>query len=211
MLQALPALCYRSWVNEFDSGMRPAAVAPPASAGLRAGSRRKRDAAVERQRRHPARPGPLTLVQTEALVAAAYDPEDTRTPAELAVDIGICANGKTAKRVIETAREKLAKRAEFYADAHAQVVRDALADGDPKALETARRAAEWALERVTEGGARVIDPPKGTSNGPALSIGIAVSGVPARGPAAFDPAPERVSLPAGPTLTEDSVDAELLP
>lgn len=153
--------------------------APPASEGLVAGADKAEHVDVRRRRNYPAkRSGPLSLATTEALMQAVMEMTPDDTPQGIAIRHGMATDGKTVREVIKTAREAFAKRAADYVEAHYQAVELAIADGDPKALAVATAAAQWAIEKISEGNTRVIDPPKSGPAAPGLRIGIAVGGVP---------------------------------
>ena len=81
------------------------------------------------------------------------------------------------REMVEKARETLAKRAVDYVDYHQQAVEQALANGDPKALEVAARASQWALEHISFDGKRVVDKATGAEGGGTkIMIGIQLGG-----------------------------------
>mgnify|MGYP001610756385 CR=1 FL=1 len=74
------------------------------------------------------------------------------------------------ERVIQAAREALARRAPDYVDLHFQAAEVAAAKGDARPIE-------WALSRIAEDGARIVDSEAAAQAMPSLSIGIALGGV----------------------------------
>jgi hypothetical protein len=86
-----------------------------------------------------------------------------------------------AKHVME-AKERLQSRAGEYADIHLDSAKLAMQLGE---VGEARKAAEWALERISAKDAsgndvRVIDSAAQSSNAPVIKIGIALGGLPAK-------------------------------
>jgi hypothetical protein len=94
---------------------------------------------------------------------------------------------REVRTIIDRARYKLAAHAEKYVAAHMESVEQAIVmgikDGNANALGVAQRGAEWALERIGQGNARVLDVSKATGSvGPQIVIGIAVGGVQVKEP-----------------------------
>ncbi len=105
-------------------------------------------------------PGPITPKQERALTAALR-----RTP-------------ETVKGLIEDARLEFAGHAGRYVEVHAKAVDDALASGTVTGLDTAIRGSQWAIEKISSDGARVVDKAAGgESGGTKILIGIQVGGV----------------------------------
>ena len=71
------------------------------------------------------------------------------------------------KDLIQDARVTFAKRAPRYVDIHLRATEKALASGTANGLDDGAPGSQWAIERIAQDGARVIDPPKaGASSGP---------------------------------------------
>jgi hypothetical protein len=82
---------------------------------------------------------------------------------------------ETVRDLIQDARATFATRAPRYVDIHLRATEKALASGTVNGLETALRSSQWAIERIAQDGARVIDPPKAAaSSGPRIVIGVEV-------------------------------------
>lgn len=180
-LDASPGPRYTSGVSdEKRNGPRAARAekdqryAPAASAELLAPSRRKEQLRERRRRRHPGKPGPLSLAKTEEVVAASLASlTNGQTPAQVAIATGTSTDGRKVREVIRTARELMQRNVQRYVELHLSAAEVAAAEGDAG-------PAQWALERIAEGNDRVVDPPKGGGlQTPSLRIGIAVAGVPA--------------------------------
>lgn len=153
--------------------------APPASDGIVAASGKAVESAERRRRNYPAKRGPLTLETTENVIETALAILDAEGKSgsmvqairSAAVELGVEANGKPIKAVIKSAREALARRANDYADLHWNAAVMAAMKGDAG-------PAQWAIERIAEGGQRIIDAPKSGPAAPTLQIGIALGGMP---------------------------------
>jgi hypothetical protein len=160
--------------------------------------------------RHPPRrtARDLTLHDIQSIMAQA---DNGKNPVDIAVDEGLTPGA--VKRVIRKARAALANNAERYAELHAATVETAFANGDPKSLAVAIKGTQWALERISDGEDRVLDPvPRtletGPKEAPSFKLGIIVGGVP-QGPlpAIAAGSPEPSELPAH---TTDAKEAELV-
>jgi hypothetical protein len=135
---------------------------------------------------------PVRVAQGKALAAASarwQAAKDARAKAVLANALvenhgklgpyQVGAIAKTLRRsrdaikdLLEEAREELAAHAGEYVQSHIDVVRQALADGDPKALEVAARASQWAMEKISFDGARIVDAQTVGTTGSPIMIGI---------------------------------------
>jgi hypothetical protein len=88
----------------------------------------------------------------------------------------------TIAKHVQFAKERLQSRAGEYADLHIASANLAMQLGE---VGEARKAAEWALERISAKDAsgndvRVIDSAAQSSNAPVIKIGIALGGLPAK-------------------------------
>lgn len=104
-------------------------------------------------------PGELTTKQVSALSAALR-----RTP-------------NAIRDAVVEAKESFNADALFYTDTHKQVVAAALANGDSKSLEVARKGSAWAMTNITQDGKRIIDKVESGPQGARILIGIKVGGV----------------------------------
>jgi hypothetical protein len=168
--------------DSVDSGVGDTSRAmPPASTGLRAPSDRL--ARTDRDPDNPAKSGPLTDEARQRVVDLTLRMMDKLTPRQIATAAGVSAEAGPVKAVIKAARRSLAERAEFYVEAHAIATMQAALDGDAK-------PAQWALERITEQGERIVDPAESEKPAapPTFNIGFSLGGVPvpAALPAAVD-------------------------
>lgn len=115
------------------------------------------------------RPGPPTQADKELIeTALVATPHELTTGQLNGLAAAIGKKRSVVVKLVEEAREKLAERAEFYLDAHKQVVTDALssaaanADGETamagaKYLEVAQKASQWGLENISIDGVRIVD------------------------------------------------------
>ncbi len=81
-------------------------------------------------------------------------------------------------RIVETAKETFSQSALDYVNLHKQATELAVANGDAKSLDVATRAAQWAIEKISHDGVRVIDKDAKTegSGGTKVLIGITLGG-----------------------------------
>ena len=80
------------------------------------------------------------------------------------------------KAHIKLAREQFRLNAMTYTQIHLRAVENALAERD---YDTARKGSEWALERISEGGERLIDKEEKGQRDQKVMIGIQLGGIPA--------------------------------
>ena len=105
-------------------------------------------------------------------------------PTNVAIELGMSVEAKPIKEVIKTARELFARRAGEYVEIHLMAAKMAALDGNAK-------PAQWALERIAEGGERVVDAPSATAtHAPSFNIGFSIGGVPLPAPLPDKPDPK---------------------
>lgn len=80
------------------------------------------------------------------------------------------------RTLVEQARESFVEGAPDYVRIHKQAVTDALALGDSKALQVAVQGSQWAIEKISAEGARIIDKDLGPS-GSRIMVGIKIGGL----------------------------------
>src|ERR1041385_598411 len=121
--------------------------------------------------------------QTEQALVTAFVKDQ---PGEVSNDqvIGLARATRRSPRVIrgmiEKAREELVEASSDYVKAHREAMQAALANGDPKSLDVARRAAEWGMENISQDDARIVDRKKeadGGSSGPRIFVGLKIGGL----------------------------------
>lgn len=124
------------------------------------------------------RVGKTTVAEKTVVAQYVQDlPADLTPRQEIALAHVLGRTPETTRKLIAEAREQLVDRGKRYGEIHLQVAEDALASGDPKALEVARRAAEWGMESISEGTARIVDTgAKAGPGGSKLMIGIKIGG-----------------------------------
>ncbi len=142
-----------------------------ADGGRAGGMTRRKDVA-------PKRTGPLAKEEYD-LVAQFVTDQPNATPQQTNdLAAAIRRTPAAVKKMIEVARDNFASKAERYVDIHAAATEAALASGTATGLDTAMRGAQWAIERMTADGVRVIDKPAGGGAGGAkILIGIQVGGI----------------------------------
>jgi ribosomal protein L15 len=84
----------------------------------------------------------------------------------------------TILRILEEAKEKFSGAAVEYVDIHKQATQAALANGDAKSLAVATAASQWAIEKISADGKRIIDKEVVQSGhqGTKILIGIQLGG-----------------------------------
>ena len=137
----------------------------------------------------------MTQTTLEVVAAAAMKSPDTIDTTALAKAVHMSPEHVKAK--ILEARQKLQAAAPQFVDnlIHAAQVAAARGNSAP---------AEFAIERIAEGEARIIDPPKqqAVSNMPVINIGLALGG--ARTLHSAEPAVEVQALPAAVPVQHDA-------
>ena len=126
----------------------------------------------------PKRQGPLS--NGEKLIVSEFAAEQ---PSEISKQ-QVQALAKTLNRSTETianavtrARESFVSRAERYADAHAEAMEAALANGDAKSLEVATKASQWAMTNLSHEGKRIIEKEVVSPVVPRVMIGVKIGGL----------------------------------
>lgn len=82
------------------------------------------------------------------------------------------------KEMVEQAKENFVVSAGDYVTMHKAAVDAAYATGTPAGLKVAAEASQWAIEKISTDGVRIVD--KATSDAPTgsrIMIGIALGGV----------------------------------
>lgn len=74
------------------------------------------------------------------------------------------------------------ENAEFYVRSHLEVIKQclALSKVDPRYIDTARRATEFALTNISDGRDRIVDKESNASTPATIQIGIALGGMPTK-------------------------------
>lgn len=122
-------------------------------------------------------------------------PKDLSRPQISALATVLNRTPAATKHLIEQAKDNFVAKAGRYVDIHLQTTEMALLNGDPKSLEVAARASQWAIEKISGGGVAIVDknPSEGAYGGPRIMIGVKIGN-----------ADERVS-----TVSVDAVDASI--
>jgi hypothetical protein len=92
---------------------------------------------------------------------------------------------EAVKEMVVRAREDFSASADFYVKSHKTSVERALnvtnreGEHDPKALDVAARASQWALENLSAEGQRIVDKPSAGKGdmGPRIMVGINIGGL----------------------------------
>ena len=112
------------------------------------------------------RKGRLSQAEKSALQAAAQSDLPVEKAAE-ALSPVLGRTEESLKRAIQTAREALVAAAPSYVELHQKAAKKAAGRGDA-------RPAQWALENLSLGGERVVEPAEKQA-GPGLSVNILLS------------------------------------
>jgi hypothetical protein len=105
------------------------------------------------------------------------------------------------RKAIRDARERLTSNAGLYVELHAKAATKAATRGDA-------RPAQWALEHLSEGSERIVQP---APQAPAVQVGVSVV-LPTFAAPLAPLASQNPALPAHPENIEvDALDAQLLP
>lgn len=88
------------------------------------------------------------------------------------------------KSMIEDAQEKFRANADFYVETHKAATQAALNMGSVAGLEVATKSSQWAMERISGEGARIVEKAGAEAGpaGPRVMIGIRVGGIDATKP-----------------------------
>lgn len=78
------------------------------------------------------------------------------------------------KRLIETARDDFVASAGRYVEIHKQATEGALAEGDH---EQALKGSQWAMEKISGEGVRIVEKENTNATGSRIMIGIRVGGI----------------------------------
>lgn len=97
----------------------------------------------------------------------------------------LCRSKEMVKGMVASAREEFNASADFYVKSHKTAVERALSvlgkegEHDPKALDVAARASQWAMENMSAEGQRVVDKPSAGKGdmGPRIMVGINLGGL----------------------------------
>ncbi len=132
----------------------------------------------------PARPAhkragsPITDAERNLVAQVVLDQPGPLRPAQVTGLATALRRSKTAvKEMIEDAQDKFRANADFYVEMHRRSVEQAFEGRDS---EVAMKGAQWAMERLTGEGARIIEPKAGeqTNNqGPRVMIGVRIGGL----------------------------------
>jgi len=135
------------------------------------------------------RTGSLTVAEKNLVAAVALDQPGEMKPAQVNALATALRRSKDAVRsMIEDAKAQFQGNAGRYVEIHKAATEAALVQGSVAGLEVAQKGAQWALERVSGEGTRVIDKAAAESGpvGPRVMIGIKVGGTDTNKAAAVD-------------------------
>lgn len=121
------------------------------------------------------RGGPITAAEQSLVQQFVADQPRDLLPIQIsALSTLLQRSELTVKEMVEKAKVKFVSRAESYVDAHHQATQEALADKD---YEQALRGAQWAIEHISVGGARIVEKVAAESTSPRVMIGVQVGAI----------------------------------
>jgi hypothetical protein len=132
------------------------------------------------------RTGSITKVEQALVSQFVLDQPREVTEKQVTALSRVLRRSKDAvKGMVAAAREDFNASADFYVNAHKTSVSRALAvtnkegEHDPKALDVAARASQWAMENLSAEGQRIVDAPTaGKGNlGPRIVVAVRVGGL----------------------------------
>lgn len=124
------------------------------------------------------RKGPISLHERSAVASIVMDhPGPISAKQEQALAVTLRRTPAAVKALIEEARENFAAKASRYVEIHAQATEDALKNGTVAGLDTALRGSQWAIERIAQDGARIVDKAAQQDGGQKIVIGIQMGGI----------------------------------
>lgn len=124
------------------------------------------------------RMGSTTIPEKNLVAAFVADQPAALTPAQIG---GLARTLRRSKEatlaLIEEARESFVGAAGKYVDIHLKATQDAAALGTANGLDIAQKGAQWAMENVSAGGARIVDKAVAGPSGTKILVGITVGGI----------------------------------
>lgn len=124
------------------------------------------------------RQGPTTDNEKDLVAAFVMDQPGTITDdQENALAVALKRTPGVIKKLIQDARHNFAAKAGRYVEIHAEATEKALSSGTVNGLETALKGSQWAIERIAEDGARVVDKATEAPAGAKIVLGIQMGGI----------------------------------
>lgn len=146
------------------------------------------------------RTGVPSVAEQNLVTALVLDsPTEVKPGQVMALAKALRRSPAAIKSMIEKAQESFRSKAQRYVDVHMEATELALAGGTVAGLEVAQKGAQWALERMSGEGVRLIEPKPGQGEGgpagPRVMIGIQLGGLDATKPPPVDATITEVKLP----------------
>ena len=125
------------------------------------------------------RNGAVTKVEKDLIARVIADQSAEMTTSQVnALAIVTRRSRATIKKAVEEAHETFVDRSQRYVDIHLQTVEAGLSSGTDKGLEVAQRGSQWAIENISEGGARIVEKAsKDENTGARIMIGVRIGGI----------------------------------
>lgn len=125
--------------------------------------------------------GPSVAEQNLVTALVLDSPTEVKPSQVTALAKALRRSPAAIKGMIERAQLSFREKAERYVEVHMEATERALRHGSVNGLEVAQKGAQWALERMSGEGVRVIEPKPGQGEGgavgPRVLIGIKVGGI----------------------------------
>lgn len=143
-----------------------------------------------RQSLHRRTGGPSVAEQNLVTALVLDSPTEVKPSQVTALAKALRRSPAAIKGMIEKAQLSFREKAERYVDIHITATERALENGSIAGLEVAQKGSQWALERMSGEGVRVIEPKPGQGEGgpagPRVLIGIQLGGLDATKPPPID-------------------------
>jgi hypothetical protein len=132
----------------------------------------------KRKRKLPKRTGVITKVEKDLIARVVADQSSEMTERQINALAVVTRRSKAlVKKAVEEAHETFVDRSKRYVDIHLATVEQAFAKGTDKGLEVAQKGSQWAIENISEQGARIVEKKSDdTSTGTRIMIGVALGG-----------------------------------
>jgi hypothetical protein len=133
----------------------------------------------KRRRKLPKRTGIITKVEKDLIARVVADQSSEMTERQINALAVVTRRSKAlVKKAVEEAHETFVDRSKRYVDIHLQAVEAGLNRGTDKGLEVAQKGSQWAIENISEQGARVIEKQAKDDNaGARIMIGVKIGGI----------------------------------
>lgn len=130
------------------------------------------------KKRRSLRPGGVSKTERTLIQQAVANSAQALSPEQVkALAVITRRTPATIRSIVADARMDLAEAAKDYVEIHKQATEQALANGDAKSLEVARKGAAWAITNISVDGQRIVEKPNTEPSGTRIFVGIRVGGL----------------------------------